>query len=167
MKIKFPVVRGVGEAQADMLQAHKCYVETIKREKKRILEEASSEENSIKRGKNPMPRPELKGEDLVAVQPVEELLTIELIPGDLDKITKIGSKMKEDVRKQVINCLQQNKDIFVWTPQDLEGIDPGVITHHLNLDPTVRLIKQTKRYIRPEKDKIIQGEVNKLLTAST
>ncbi|KAL0452967.1 UNVERIFIED_CONTAM: hypothetical protein Slati_1274800 [Sesamum latifolium] len=49
-------------------------------------------------------------------------------------------------------------------PQDLEGIDPGLITHHLNLDSTVRPIKQKKRHFGPEKDKIIQGEVNKLLT---
>ncbi|KAL0413128.1 UNVERIFIED_CONTAM: hypothetical protein Sradi_1514500 [Sesamum radiatum] len=138
-----------------MLQARKCYVEAIKRGKKRVLEEASSEENPNKRGKDPMPRLELKGEDSIAVQSMEELPTVELILGDPDKITKIGSKMKEDVRRQVINCLQENKDIFAWTPQDLEGIDPGVITHHLNLDPTVRPLKQKKRYFRPEKDRII------------
>ncbi|KAL0451447.1 UNVERIFIED_CONTAM: hypothetical protein Slati_1122800 [Sesamum latifolium] len=48
MKIKFPVVGGVGEAQADALQTRKCYVEAIKRGKKRILEEASDKENSNK-----------------------------------------------------------------------------------------------------------------------
>ncbi|KAL0415980.1 UNVERIFIED_CONTAM: hypothetical protein Slati_3429900 [Sesamum latifolium] len=105
MKIKFPVVGGVGEVQADILQARKCYVEAIKRGKKRMLEEALSEENPSKRGKDPMHRPELKEEATVAVQPLEELLTVELIPGDPDKITKIGSKMKEDVREKVINCL--------------------------------------------------------------
>ncbi|KAL0443946.1 UNVERIFIED_CONTAM: hypothetical protein Slati_2117300 [Sesamum latifolium] len=141
MKIKFLVVGGVGETQADVIQARKCYVEAIKRGKKRMLEEASGEENSNKRGKDPMRRPELKEETPVTVQPVEELLTVELILGDPDKITKIGSKMKEDVREQVINCLRKNKDIFSWTPQDLEGIDPGVITHHLNLDPTIRPVK--------------------------
>ncbi|KAL0428136.1 UNVERIFIED_CONTAM: Pro-Pol polyprotein [Sesamum latifolium] len=112
-----------------------------------------------------MPRQELKEETPVAVQPVEELLTVEFIPRDPDKTTKIGSKMKKDVRELVINCLRKNKDIFTWTPQDLEGIDPGVITHHLNLDPTIRPIKQKKRHFGPDQDKIIQGEVNKLLTA--
>ncbi|KAL0453583.1 UNVERIFIED_CONTAM: hypothetical protein Slati_1336400 [Sesamum latifolium] len=125
MKIKFPVVGGVGKAQANILQARKCYVEAIKRGKKRMLEEASGEENPSKRGKDPMPRPELKEEASVAVQPAEELLTVELIP----------------------------------------GIDLGVITYHFNLDPTIKPVKQNKRHFRPEKDKIIQGEVNKLLTA--
>ncbi|KAL0416159.1 UNVERIFIED_CONTAM: Ribonuclease HI [Sesamum latifolium] len=123
-----------------------------------MLEEESGEENSNKRGKDPMPRPELKEEAPIAVQLVEELITVELIPGDPDKITKIGSKMKEDVRDQVIKCIRRNKDIFAWTPQDLEGIDLGVITHHLNLNPTIRPVKQKKRHFGVEKDKIIQGE---------
>ncbi|KAL0453020.1 UNVERIFIED_CONTAM: hypothetical protein Slati_1280100 [Sesamum latifolium] len=105
MKIKFLMVGGVGEAQADILKPRKCYVEAIKRGKIRILEEVLGEENSNKRGKDSMPRLELKEEAPVTVQSVEELLTVELIPGDLDKITKIGFKMKEDIREQVINCL--------------------------------------------------------------
>ncbi|KAL0456627.1 UNVERIFIED_CONTAM: hypothetical protein Slati_1001900 [Sesamum latifolium] len=112
MKIKFPVVGGVGEAQTDVLQARKCYVESIKRGKKRILDETLSEENSNKRGKEPVPRPEPKEEAPVTVQPVQELLTVELIPGDPDKVIKIGSKIKEDIREQVVSCLRKNKDIF-------------------------------------------------------
>ncbi|KAL0444138.1 UNVERIFIED_CONTAM: hypothetical protein Slati_2136500 [Sesamum latifolium] len=162
MKIKLSMVGGVGEAQANILQARKCYVEAIRRGKKRMLEEASGEKNPSKRGKDPMPRLELKEEAPVAVQSMEELLTVELILGDPDKITKIGSKMKEDIREQVINCLRKNKDIFAWTLQDLEGIDPGIIRHHLNLDPTIKPVKQKKQHFGPKKDKIIQGEVNKL-----
>ncbi|KAL0456471.1 UNVERIFIED_CONTAM: hypothetical protein Slati_0986300 [Sesamum latifolium] len=148
MKNKFPVVGGVGEAQANILQARKYYVEVIQRGKKRMVEGMASEENSTKRGKDlvpgpecPIPRPAGKEEDPVVVQPVEEFLTVELIPGDPDKIMKIGSKMKEDVQEQVANCLRRNKDIFAWTPRNLEGIDLGVITHHLNLDPTVKPVK--------------------------
>ncbi|KAL0455084.1 UNVERIFIED_CONTAM: putative protein K02A2.6 [Sesamum latifolium] len=87
----------------------------------------SGVENSTKQGKDLMPRTELKEEAPIIVQPVEELLTVELIPGNPDKITKIGSKMKEDVREQVTSCLRKNKDIFAWTSQDLEGIDPGEV----------------------------------------
>ncbi|KAL0451512.1 UNVERIFIED_CONTAM: hypothetical protein Slati_1129300 [Sesamum latifolium] len=164
LKFLFPVVGGVGEAQADVLQARKFYVGTIKRRKKRVWEESPGEENSNKRGKDLIPRLEPKDEALVMVQPVEEVLMVELIPGDPEKVTKIGSKMKENLRDQVVDCLRKNKDVFAWTPKDLEGIDPGVIMHHLNLDPTIRPVKQKKGYFRLEKDKIIQGEVNKLLT---
>ncbi|KAL0462787.1 UNVERIFIED_CONTAM: hypothetical protein Slati_0166300 [Sesamum latifolium] len=56
-------------------------------------------------------------------------------------------------------------DIFAWTPHDLEGIDPRFITHHLNIDPNIKSVKQKKRHFGPEKDKIIQAEVDKLMAA--
>ncbi|KAL0358262.1 UNVERIFIED_CONTAM: hypothetical protein Sangu_0675600 [Sesamum angustifolium] len=151
MKIKFPVSGGVGEARVDTLQARQCYVEAIRKGKKRKLEESLKIEDSNKRGKDLVPSSEPDKETLAMVQPVEELLTIELTPGDLGKFMKIGSKTTEDIRNPVVNYLQRNKDIFAWTPQDLERIDPSVITHYLNLDPSVRPVKQTKRHFGPEK----------------
>ncbi|KAL0445764.1 UNVERIFIED_CONTAM: hypothetical protein Slati_1704300 [Sesamum latifolium] len=44
--------------------------------------------------------------------------------------------MDETIRREVVQCLQRNIDVFAWTLQDLEGIDPEVITHHLNIDPS-------------------------------
>ncbi|KAL0448744.1 UNVERIFIED_CONTAM: Pro-Pol polyprotein [Sesamum latifolium] len=51
------------------------------------------------------------------------------------------------------------------TPKDLEGINPEVITHHLNIDPHVKPVKQKKRHFGPKKDKIIQSEIDKLVAA--
>ncbi|KAL0444480.1 UNVERIFIED_CONTAM: hypothetical protein Slati_2170700 [Sesamum latifolium] len=96
-------------------------------------------------------------------QPIEELLNIEIVPGSPDKTTRIGSHMNEKTKEEVILCLQRNADIFAWAPQDLEGIDPKVITHHLNIDPSIKLVKQKKRHFGPEKDRIIQAEVDKLM----
>ncbi|KAL0456492.1 UNVERIFIED_CONTAM: hypothetical protein Slati_0988400 [Sesamum latifolium] len=75
------------------------------------------------------------------VQPAEELLNIELVPGEPEKVTRIGSQMDEAIWKEVIQCLRRNVDIFAWTPQALEGINPEVITHHLNIDPRVKPVK--------------------------
>ncbi|KAL0440518.1 UNVERIFIED_CONTAM: Pro-Pol polyprotein [Sesamum latifolium] len=99
------------------------------------------------------------------VQPAKELLNIQIIPGDLDKTTRIGSHLGKEAKKGITLCLQRNANIFAWTPQDLEGIDPQVITHHLNIGPNYKPIKQKKRHFGPEKDKIIQAEVNKLMAA--
>ncbi|KAL0293272.1 UNVERIFIED_CONTAM: hypothetical protein Sradi_6947300 [Sesamum radiatum] len=93
------------------------------------------------------------------VQPAEELLYIEIIPGTPDRTTRIGSHLGEEAKKEITLCLQRNADIFAWTPQDLEGIDPQVITHHLNIDPSYKPVKQNKRHFGPEKNKIIQAEI--------
>ncbi|KAL0303060.1 UNVERIFIED_CONTAM: Retrovirus-related Pol polyprotein from transposon [Sesamum radiatum] len=37
---------------------------------------------------------------------------------------RIGSHLGEEAKKEITLCLQRNVDIFAWTPQDLEGIDP-------------------------------------------
>ncbi|KAL0412116.1 UNVERIFIED_CONTAM: hypothetical protein Slati_3801300 [Sesamum latifolium] len=99
------------------------------------------------------------------VQPAEELLNIEIIPGHPDKTTRIGSQMSEETKEEIVLCLQRNADIFAWAPQDLEGINPKVITHYLNIDPSIKPVKQKKRHFGPEKDKIIQAEVDKLMAA--
>ncbi|KAL0451532.1 UNVERIFIED_CONTAM: hypothetical protein Slati_1131300 [Sesamum latifolium] len=74
----------------------------------------------------------------------------------------LGQNLKKKPRSQFNRWRNSS---LLSSYQDLEGIDPGVITHHLNLDLTIRLIKQKKRHFGLEKDKIIQEEVNKLLTA--
>ncbi|KAL0462457.1 UNVERIFIED_CONTAM: Polyprotein P3 [Sesamum latifolium] len=120
---------------------------------------------SGKKGKAPKEENSEETETTAKVQPAEELLNIEIIPGNPDKTTRIGSHLGEEAKKEITLCLQRNADIFAWTPQDLEGIDPQVITHHLNIDPNCKPVKQKKRYFGPEKDKIIQAEVNKLMAA--
>ena len=43
------------------------------------------------------------------------------------------------------------------------GISKDIITHRLNIDPSFRLIHQKRRKFAPERNQIIQEEVEKLL----
>ena len=47
----------------------------------------------------------------------------------------------------------------------MSGIDPAVITHKLNTDPSFKPIKQKRRSFAPERQKAIKEEVDKLLHA--
>ncbi|KAL0451528.1 UNVERIFIED_CONTAM: hypothetical protein Slati_1130900 [Sesamum latifolium] len=165
MKIKFPTPGGVGEVQGDPLKSRRCYVDTIRKGQKRNGDDAPDRAPPSKKGKVPEGESSEETKTPTKVQPTEELLNIEIIPGNPDKTTRIGSHLDEEARKEITLCLQRNADIFAWTPQDLEGIDPQVITHHLNIDPNCKPVKQKKRHFGPEKDKIIQAEVNKLRAA--
>ncbi|KAL0433781.1 UNVERIFIED_CONTAM: hypothetical protein Slati_2712400 [Sesamum latifolium] len=165
MKIKFPTSGGIGEVQGDPLQSRRCYVDAVRRGEKRGGDDTQDKAPPNKKGKAPEEKISEATETPAKVQPAEELLNIQVIPGDPDKTTRIGSHLGEEAKKEITLCLQRNADIFAWTPQDLEGIDPQVITHHLNIDPNCKPIKQKKRHFGPEKDKIIQAEVNKLMAA--
>ena len=45
------------------------------------------------------------------------------------------------------------------------GVDPAVITHKLNVNPSFKSVKQKKRSFSPERKKAINEEVSKLLQA--
>ncbi|KAK4394298.1 hypothetical protein Sango_1900600 [Sesamum angolense] len=143
-EVKFPTAGGVGEIQGDTLQSRKCYVEAMHKR----MEEAKGTKGSSHK-----------------VQPAEELLNVELVPRDLEKITKIDSQLENAIQEEIIECLCHNIDIFACTPQDLEGIDPNVITHHLNIDPSITSVKQMKRHFGSDKNKIIQAKVDKIMAA--
>jgi hypothetical protein len=48
----------------------------------------------------------------------------------------------------------------------MPGIDPDIISHRLNIDPTARPVKQKKRNFAPERNKAIAEEVDKLMDAN-
>lgn len=56
-----------------------------------------------------------------------------------------------------------NVDIFAWTHSDMLGIDPSMAAHKLNILPNVQLVWQKVRRFHPDRQKIIQTEVDKLL----
>ncbi|KAL0345687.1 UNVERIFIED_CONTAM: hypothetical protein Sradi_4400000 [Sesamum radiatum] len=146
MKIKFPTPGGVGEVQGDPLQSRRCHVEAICKEQKWSVDEAPDQSPPSKKGKTPEGENPGEDEDPAKVQPAEELLNIEIIPENPDKTTRIGSHLDEEAKKEITLCLQRNVDIFAWTPQDLEGIDPQVITHHLNIDPSYNMMDDSQGY---------------------
>ncbi|KAL0440400.1 UNVERIFIED_CONTAM: hypothetical protein Slati_2523000 [Sesamum latifolium] len=165
MKIKFPTPGGVGEVQGDPLQSRRCYVDTVRKGQKMNGGDAPDKAPPSKKGKAPEGENSEETKTSAKIQPAEESLNIEIILGNPDKTTRIGARLGEEAKKEITLCLQRNADIFAWTPQDLEGIDPQVITHHLNIDPNCKSVKQKKRHFGPENDKIIQAEVNKLRAA--
>ncbi|KAL0448297.1 UNVERIFIED_CONTAM: hypothetical protein Slati_1386100 [Sesamum latifolium] len=167
MKIKFPIPGGVGEVKGDPLQSQRCYVKAVRKGQKISPNEAPEEPPQGTRSREGDLEEDLDTNQGTPpkVQPAEELLNIELVPGDSEKTTRIGSQIDETLREELIKYLKRNMDVFAWTPQNLEGINPEVISHHLNIDPRVKPVKQKKRHFGPQKDKIIQAEIDKLVTA--
>ncbi|KAL5542329.1 hypothetical protein UlMin_010039 [Ulmus minor] len=59
----------------------------------------------------------------------------------------------------------EHHDVFAWSYEDMPGIDPNVIVHHLNIDPNFKPVKQKRRTFNAERYMAINTEVNKLLKA--
>ncbi|KAK3042740.1 hypothetical protein RJ639_000798 [Escallonia herrerae] len=65
-------------------------------------------------------------------EPVEDLVSIEVYPGEENKTVRIGSNLKEDTELELVNLLRTYEDIFAWKAADMPGVDPEIITHRLN-----------------------------------
>ncbi|XP_010676986.1 uncharacterized protein LOC104892696 [Beta vulgaris subsp. vulgaris] len=100
------------------------------------------------------------GEQDFDEQQVDEVV---LDPSKPDQTVKIGAALSPDVRQQIIDFLKANADCFAWSHEDVTGIDPDVITHRLNVDPNHKPVKQKRRKFAPERNQIINDEVQKLI----
>ncbi|KAL0409395.1 UNVERIFIED_CONTAM: hypothetical protein Sradi_1873900 [Sesamum radiatum] len=112
MKIKFPTPGGIGEVQGDPLQSRRCYVDAIRRGEKRGGDDTQDQTPSNKKGKVPEDKTSKVTETSAKVQPAEELLNIQISPGDPDKTTRIGSHLSEEAKKEITLCLQRNANVF-------------------------------------------------------
>ena len=96
--------------------------------------------------------------------PSEELEPVQL--GNRPKhLVYIGSKLAEGIRSPLIHFLEQNIEVFSWKQEDMGEVDSAVITHRLNINPSFKPVKQKRRSFAPERQKVINEEVGKLLQA--
>ncbi|KAJ9544420.1 hypothetical protein OSB04_024127 [Centaurea solstitialis] len=86
-----------------------------------------------------------------------------LDPEHPDRKVFVGASLPADIKNTIISFLQEHSDCFAWSHEDIVGIDPNVISHKLNVDPTFKPIKQKRRKFAPECNKVINDEVDNLL----
>ncbi|XP_074324126.1 uncharacterized protein LOC141661044 [Apium graveolens] len=152
MVLKFPIRNGVIEARGDQKMARSCYVAALRPDgtggQVLPIEDMDVRENNELRGK-----------------PAEDLVPIPLDPLDPEKVTYIGASLDKPLKGRLITFLQENNDVFAWTAAVMPGIDPNLITHRFNVDPTRKGVKQNKRTYAPDRLEAIKQEVEKLLEA--
>ena len=147
MMIKFPTTSGAGMVREDQHVAKECYSTSVKQ--KAV--------DNINLGELDM-----RDEVNTRHEPSEELEPVQ-IDDNPEHLAYIGSRLAEDLRHPLIHFLKQNKDVFAWKQEDMEGIDPSIITHRLKVSPSFKPVKQKRRSFAPERQKEINEEVVKLL----
>ena len=149
MMIKFSTTSGVGMVLGDQRVAKECYSASVKQ---KAVDNINLDELDMRDEVNTRP------------EPSEELEPIPL-DDNLEHLAYIGSKLTEDLRSLLTHFLKQNKDVFAWKQANMEGIDPAIITHRLNVSPSFKPVKQKRRSFASERKKAINEEVDKLLQA--
>ena len=57
----------------------------------------------------------------------KKLETIELVKGDPTKMTQVGTSLNPQTKKEIINFLRSNLDVFAWSHEDMPGIPADII----------------------------------------
>ncbi|XP_057756229.1 uncharacterized protein LOC130975449 [Arachis stenosperma] len=162
--VKFQAQDGnIATIHSDRQQARKCYNASLKRSD---TSQKQSEVQSIHDTKVlSLAELDPRGDAQERPQPADELHKIQLTqtPG---QVTYVGQALEGQQRSELIKLLQDNADLFAWTPADMPGINPDIICHKLATNKTSRPISPKKRNLGAEKSKAALEETEKLLKAN-
>lgn len=73
--------------------------------------------------------------------PIDEIIEIAVDDGDVTRTIRIGACLTDKAKGRIISFLKDNAAIFAWTVSDMQGIDPTITTHSLNVDPTFKSVR--------------------------
>ncbi|XP_039044061.1 uncharacterized protein LOC120183431 [Hibiscus syriacus] len=98
------------------------------------------------------------------IMPHEEPFEILNLGSEEDKNEiKIGIIISAEGRQSLIQLLREHRDVFVWSYEDMPGLDTELVVHKLPINPEYKPVQQKLRRIRPEMLLKIKEEVKKVI----
>ena len=85
-----------------------------------------------------------------------------VVGDDPEKFFQIGAQMPLLERKQLVDLLRRNVDVFAWDAYEALGVDPNFICHHLNVNSSITPKRQSPRRSSKEHVEAVKNEVTKL-----
>ena len=70
----------------------------------------------------------------------EQLISIPMIENP-EQVVWVGSQLSDPERRQLIELLKANADIFAWLAADMSGIPSKIMTHRLNIAPGAKPVR--------------------------
>ncbi|RVW29325.1 Gypsy retrotransposon integrase-like protein 1 [Vitis vinifera] len=90
--------------------------------------------------------------------------TVDFGTEDQPRELKIGSPLSIDERDRLIHLLRSYLDVFAWSYEDMPGLDPSIVQHHLPTLPHARPVKQKLRLLHPRWSLQVKEEIQKQLS---
>ncbi|XP_072064573.1 uncharacterized protein [Arachis hypogaea] len=81
------------------------------------------------------------------------------------KFTFVNKNLPHELKEPLIEMIRANRDLFAWTPADMPGIDPKVISHHLAVKAEARPVAQRRRKMSAERAEEVAKQTAGLLEA--
>jgi hypothetical protein len=75
----------------------------------------------------------------------------------------ISKDLKPALKSQLINLVRQYKDVFAWTLEDMQGLDPKFYQHTINLAKDAVPVQQRHYRLNPNYATRVKEEIDELL----
>ena len=118
LSVKFPIEYRVGQVQGDQLATRECYLAMFSMDEQ--VQTMNIEEMRV------------------VVEPTEALEDIPSNENNLEKYTRVRADMKKKTKQNLVQFLKKSIDVFAWSHEDMLGIDPSVISYHLNVYSSIK-----------------------------
>ena len=114
-------------------------------------------------GKETLNNQELKQGHLEPIK--EETQPINLRTNDEPKMIQVSNTLTTFKKDALVALLIEFKEVFAWSYEDMPGIDTYIVQHCIPTNPTMKLVKQKLRRMKPKWTLKIKEEVEKLYNA--
>ncbi|GKV25935.1 hypothetical protein SLEP1_g35307 [Rubroshorea leprosula] len=166
--MKFPTPQGVGVLKGNQKMARTCYQDTFKKVELAAAPTGSENHKPTQLAQQTMSISDIEHRPEGVEQKAELVEPVETVPLNLDvpeRTVKIGTKLIEEERAELLKFLRDNQDVFAWTTDEMPGIPAELTVHKLSTDPTRRPMVQKRRLFGSKKQAAIDEEIQKLLQA--
>ena len=68
--------------------------------------------------------------------------TVELVDEEPTKTTMVRMTLSTEMRRRLVQVLNEKLDVFVWSHEDMSGISTELIQHKLNVDLEKKPVQQ-------------------------
>ena len=82
---------------------------------------------------------------------------------DQPREIRIGSSLSPNEKSKLIDVLRSYLDVFAWSYEDMPGLDPTIVQHHLPILPHARPVKHKLRRLHPRWSLQVKEEIQKQL----
>ena len=97
----------------------------------------------------------------------DKVMQVNLGSQDHPKPIFISESLSLIEREELIILVKEYIDVFVWSYEDMPGLDPQVAMHRLNIKTDVKPVKQQQRRFRPNIMKLLRSKFTSLLRVAS
>ena len=161
--MKFPTSNRVGQVRGNQEEAKRCYNQAVRSASRprqvNVVDQRPPSEEPLDDTNDPR-----SSNEKATTGPIEDLVDLPVDSNKPTKVLKLGKNLSDKLREAISTILKENLDLFAWKHSDMEGIDPMVMCHHLNLDSDKNAVRQKRRAIDAEQYQTLKDEADKLFT---